>query len=45
MDEKNKVRFEEYGIEFKEDDFEDLSNEELKKCKKIIEDIKKSIEE
>lgn len=45
MEEKNKVRFEEYGIEFKEDELEDLSNEELKKCKKIIEEMKKKLEE
>lgn len=45
MEQKNKIRFEEYEIEFREDELEELSNEELKKCKKIIEEIKNNIEE
>lgn len=45
MSKKDKVIFEEYDIEFNEHDFDDLQNEELEECKKIIEDIKKKIEE
>lgn len=42
---KSKIEFKEYGIEIDEKDFENLSNEELKECKEIIEDIKKLLEE
>lgn len=42
---KSKIKFKEYDIEFDEEDFENLSNEELKECKEIIEDIKKLLEE
>lgn len=41
---KSKIKFKEYDIEFDEEDFENLSNEELKECKEIIEDIKKLLE-
>lgn len=42
---KSKIKFKEYDIEFDEEDFENLSNEELKECKEIIEDIKKLLKE
>lgn len=45
MEEKNKVRFEEYDIEFSEEEFEYMSNEELEKCKEIIENIKNNLGE
>ncbi len=45
MEDKDKVRFEEYDIEFNEKDFDNLSDKELKECKKLIEDIKKNLEE
>lgn len=45
MSKKEEVKFEEYDIEFNEHDFDNLQNEELKECKKIIEDIKKKLEE
>lgn len=44
MVKKDKVVFEEYDIEFNENDFDDLENEKLKECKKIIEDTKKKLE-
>lgn len=42
---KSKIVFKDYGIEIDEEDFENLSNEELEECKEIIEDIKKMLEE
>ena len=44
MEEKDKVRFEEYGIEFNEKEFDNISNEELEECKKTIDKIKKILE-
>ena len=44
MEEKDKVRFEDYDIEFSEEELENMSDEELKECKKIIEDIKNQLE-
>ena len=41
---EEKIDFEEYNIEFSEKDFENLSNEELKECKKIIKEMKKELE-
>lgn len=43
MDNESKVEFEEYGIRFENKDFENLSNDELKECKKIIKEIEKKI--
>ncbi len=43
MDEKDKVKFEELNMEFDEKEFDDLSNEELEECKKIIEEIKQEL--
>lgn len=43
MIEKDKVKFEEFGIEFDEKEFDNLSNDELKKCKKIVEEIKQEL--
>lgn len=45
MSKKDKVEFEEYNIEFNEHDFDNLQDEELKECKKIIEDIKNKLED
>lgn len=45
METEDKIRFEEYDIEFSEDDFENLSDEELEECKKIIEDIKRQLDQ
>ena len=44
MEEKDKIDFEEYDIEFSEEDFENLSNEELKECKRIIKEMKEELE-
>ncbi len=43
MKDSDKISFEEYKLEFDENDFENLSNEELEECKKIIEDIKSKL--
>lgn len=45
MEKKDKVRFEEYDLEFSEENFENLSNKELEECKKIIREIEKKLEE
>lgn len=45
MEKKDKVRFEEYDVEFNEKEFDNMSEEELEACKKIIEEIKKDLEE
>ena len=39
MPEKNKIIFEEYGIEFDEDEFENMSEEELKRCEELLHKI------
>jgi len=44
MEDKEKVKFEEYDLEFSEEDLDNLSEDELKECKKIIQDIKKKLE-
>ena len=44
MEEKTKIKFEEYGIEFDESEFENLSEEELDECEEIVEEIKKLLE-
>lgn len=43
MEEKRKIKFEDYDIEFSEDDFDDMSIEELKECKKMIEEMKEEL--
>lgn len=43
MEEKHKIEFEDYDIEFSEDDFDDMSIEELKECKKLIEEMKEEL--
>lgn len=45
MEDEDKINFEEYGIEFSKKEFANLSKEELKECKKIVEKIKKVLEE
>lgn len=42
---EDKVKFEEYGLEFGDSDFENMSVEEMQECKDIISDIKKLLEE
>ena len=44
MDEKEKIDFEEYDIEFTEDEFDDLSTEDLKEVKKRIQEIKDQLD-
>ena len=44
MDEKEKIDFEEYDIEFTEDEFDDLSTEDLKEVKKKIQEIKDQLD-
>lgn len=41
--EKDIIKFEEYDIEFSEEEFENLSSYELEECAKIIEKIKSTI--
>lgn len=43
MEEKLKIKFEDYDMEFCEDEFDNMPTEELEKCRKIIEQIKESI--
>ena len=40
----DKVRFEKYGIEFSDDDFEGVDKETLLKCKKKLEKTLEKIE-
>jgi len=42
---EDKIKFEEYDIEFDKKEFENMSDEELEKCGEIIRDIKKLLEE
>lgn len=44
MEREKKIEFNEYGIEFREDDFKNLTKEELEKCKDVIKKIKEKIE-
>ena len=43
MEEKRKIKFEDYDIEFSEEDFDDMSIEELKECKRMIEEMKEEL--
>lgn len=43
MEEKRKIEFEDYDIEFSEDEFDNMSVEELKECKKMIEKMKEDL--
>lgn len=43
MEEKRKIKFEDYDIEFSEEDFDNMSIEELKECKKMIEEMKEEL--
>lgn len=45
MEEKDEVKFEEYDIEFSEEELENMSSEELKECKEIIDAINRDLEE
>lgn len=44
MDEK-KIKFEQYGIEFDENEFDNMDEKELRECKKILDEIEKMVEE
>ena len=37
--EKNRIVFEEYGIEFTDEDFEGIDKETLERCKRKLEEI------
>lgn len=43
MEEKRKIEFEDYDIEFSEDEFDNMSVEELKECKNMIEKMKEDL--
>jgi hypothetical protein len=45
MNKKNEVNFEEYDTNFKEEEFDNLSNEELKECKKKLTEINKILKD
>ena len=41
---KNKIVFEEYGIEFTDDDFEGVDKETLERCKRKLDEILEKFE-
>ncbi len=42
--EDGKIRFEKYGIEFDENEFENMSKEDLKECDEILKKIEQLVE-
>lgn len=41
---KDKIKFEEYGIEFDENEFSNMSTDDLKECDEILKQIEKLVE-
>lgn len=39
MEDKDKIKFEEYGIEFDKNEFDNMSKEDLKECDEILKKI------
>ncbi len=44
MDEKKKIKFEQYGIEFDKDEFENMSKEDLMECDEILKEIEQLVD-
>lgn len=43
MEESKKIKFQKYGIEFDEEDFNEMNKEELEECQKILNEIKEIV--
>ena len=42
--EKNKVKFEEYGIEFEDSEFENMTKKELQECDELLKKIEEIVD-
>lgn len=45
MEDKNKIKFEEYDIEFDKNEFENMSKKDLKECDEILKKIEALVDE
>lgn len=44
MEERDKIKFEQYGIEFDKEEFENMSKEELTGCNEILKEIEQLVD-